>query len=100
MIGIPAFDKLIRVLLARIDRLEAMVNASKRVFQPIPTVFNGRQYFDVQSLSEIFKVTPHTIYRWRDEKKLPLVRIGGKYYIAVDELENAMTQAEMTEPVR
>ncbi len=99
-IGIAVFDRLIKMLLMRIDRLEAMLNTSKRVFQPIPVVIKGKEYFDVYALTEIFKVTKHTIYRWRDEEKLPLVKIGGKYYIGVEELQAAMVANHITEPVR
>lgn len=99
-IGIAVFDRLIKMLLMRIDRLEALLNSSKRVFQPVPVVISGKEYFDVYSLTEIFKVTKHTIYRWRDEEKLPLVKIGGKYYIGVEELQAAMVANHITEPVR
>ena len=99
-IGIAPFDRLIRLLLARIDRLEAMLNSSKRMFQPVPVVIGQKEYFDVTSLCEIFKVTAHTVYRWRDEGKLPLVKIGGKYYIGVEQLAKAMTTGFITEPTR
>ena len=40
-IGIAVFDRLIKMLLMRIDRLEALLNSSKRVFQPVPVVISG-----------------------------------------------------------
>lgn len=99
-IGIAVFDRLIKMLMMRIDRLEAQLNNGRRVFQPIPVAINGREYFDVYALTEIFKVTKHTVYRWRDEGKLPLVKIGGKYYISVEALHTAMVQNNIIEPVR
>lgn len=100
-IGIQAFDRLIKLLLMRLDHLESYIVANKRTVQPIvSTVIEGKEYFDVYALREIFKVTAHTIYRWRDEEKLPLVKIGGKYYIEVTELQKAMTASVKPEPTR
>lgn len=99
-IGIPAFDRLIKILLARIDRLEAKLNSGRRSIQPSPVVINGKEYFSVNDLTIIFQVTAHTIYKWRDDGTLPLVKVGGKYYIETSELQKAMSANGKTEPMR
>lgn len=100
-IGIQAFDRLIKLLMMRIDRLESQIVSGKRTVQPITTtVIKGKEYFDVYALREIFRVTAHTIYRWRDEGTLPLVKIGGKYYIEVAVLHEVMAKGMKTEPTR
>lgn len=100
MISVKVFDRYMKILFARIDRLEAKIDSSKRTIQPKAVVINGNEYFDVSALSIIFQVTAHTIYRWRDEGKMPLVKMGGKFYIGVNELTNAMTSGTITEPAR
>lgn len=100
MISIKTFDRYMKILFARIDRLEAKIDSGKRTIHPKAVVINGNEYFDVCALTIIFQVTAHTIYRWRDEGKMPLVKMGGKFYIGVNELTDAMSTGSLTEPAR
>ena len=48
-----------------------------------------RKYYDNSDMARLFKVTPRTLQRWRDNGIVPYKKLGGKiYYLAVkvDEL--------------
>lgn len=53
------------------------------------------KYYDNADMMRLFKVTSRTVQRWRDEKRVPFTKLGGKiYYLAhkVDDLMEGETE--------
>lgn len=50
----------------------------------------GLDVLTVSDLSEKFKISRNTIYKWNQKKKLPYFKIGKRTYYLLDDVERLM----------
>ncbi|WP_353096935.1 helix-turn-helix domain-containing protein [Empedobacter brevis] len=50
----------------------------------------GLDVLTVSDLSEKFKISRNTIYKWNQKKKLPYFKIGKRAYYLLDDVERLM----------
>ena len=55
------------------------------------------KYYDNADMIRLFKVTSRTLQRWRDEKRVPFTKLGGKIYYLAHKVDALMEGGETGE---
>lgn len=90
ILGIPLMDER--------NRKENRPSYRKNPFQE----YSRRQeleekYYDNADMIRLFKVTSRTLQRWRDEKRVPFTKLGGKIYYLAHKVDALMEGGETGE---
>lgn len=82
------FDRMIKLLFSRFDGIESRLERIEKKSTPaVKKILDDDPILWVADLGEYFGVTDNTIYRYKRNGKLPLVKFGGKLGIKKSQLE-------------
>lgn len=82
------FDRMMRLLFTRFDGVESRLERIEKKSAPVvKKILDDDPILWVADLGEYFGVTDNTIYRYKRNGKLPLVKFGGKLGIKKSRLE-------------
>lgn len=76
----------VEALTALISSLNLRIEGLVKKVEELSAQCKKAEFYDLDDLSQLLKVSKRTLFNWRKQNILPLVDLGGRYFISQEHL--------------